>query len=145
VGVDELRPTANIADATLADIEVVGQRELTVQCMVESYVDLPDRSALFLCERARTRLRIPSVEAALEVAGIGVIDAANVVDLPYETDGRIFGRAAFDLRINVISSEVDLSQYTIAIVEVTTQWKGPDGELLPDNYQLTAEPIDSTV
>lgn len=149
IGIDAVRHTVNATDNTRGDPEVVGHRVLTVQCMVDSYHDKADSHAVYLCERARTRLSRPAVEAAFQAAGIGILKAGPTVDLPFKADGRLYSRAAFDLRLNAAASDkstdVASSSYTIAIVYLSSNVKGPDGVLLPAGYQLDNEVIDSTV
>lgn len=141
-GVDEIRYTENGSDPLLVDPEVTGNRELTISCMVESYKDSPDRHAVYLCERARTRLRMPTVELAFQVAGIGVIEATPTVDLAYTADDRIYSRASFDLRVNVNASETDDAADTIGTVVVTSDFKDPAGDSLPDANQMIEKVID---
>lgn len=140
-GGDEWRHTVSAQDATKVDTEVTGNRVITISCLVESYIDLPDRHALFLCERARTRLGLPSVNAAFEAAGMGINNVGPSIDLPYKVDNHTYSRASFDLTVNANASETDEPMETIETFLLTSNWKSPGGVSLPAGYQLDDEVI----
>lgn len=137
LGIDELRTAENALDDTLLDPTVTGHRVMTVSCQVKSIKANAPSHAFALAERLRTRLRMPSTISAFKAAGMSLVDATSVIDLSYEDEnGRQIGLCGFDVRLNVAAAETDSTVGTIGTVELSSNWRGEDGTLLPVELQL---------
>jgi hypothetical protein len=137
LGIDELRTAENDLDEDMLDPTVTGHRVMTVSCQVKSIRARAPSHAFALAERLRTRLRMPTTKAAFKAAGIALADATSITDLSYEDEnGRVIGLAGFDVRLNVAAAETDSTLGTIGTVELSSNWRGEDGELLPAEHQL---------
>jgi hypothetical protein len=85
---------------------------------------------------------MPSVQSALQAAGLAQIESTPTVDLPIVRDDRAVSRAAFDVRFGVLAVEVEAatdSMGTIGSIEVTSNaFKNVDGT---DTVEQTDETI----
>ncbi len=140
-GWDELRQDVS-ADPKLLDQVITGHRVLTISVQVRSIrADAPDH-AFALAERARTRLRLPSVTAIFKAAGIAFADTTDVVDISFpDRNQRTNGLASFDFRVNAAAAESDPVTDTIGTVLLSTNYLDETGTPLPAANQLSDHPV----
>jgi hypothetical protein len=93
---DELRPT------------VVGQRIFTVSFRVLTRSQLPAQSARYYTERARLSLKMPSVLATLQAAGLAVVRAEPTKQFDAPWDERMESIAAFELTLGAAVALQDI-------------------------------------
>lgn len=110
-GVDELIKTPQGEGATAGhfnQIDTKGHRALAVQFRVEARDGTALGQALGYCERARDRLRLPSSDALLDAASIGVNELLQCAPLPSRKhDNRMQTRAVLEIRFNATSTVTD--------------------------------------
>jgi hypothetical protein len=117
-GTDEVRYSDQGPNADL-DVEVVGNRRLTLNCKVHSRDQRAAYRAYALLERVRGRLYFPTTQAVLRSLGVGLRESAALVDLGRSHDNREESVASLDLLLNWASSDSDAPVGTIEHVVVS--------------------------
>lgn len=109
-------------------IEVAGLRELTLSCQihVRQLDATPSSHARDLMTRAQSSLGLPSVIAALAVAGLSVIEEGPVQNVSEVVEDTWISRAMMDVRFGLAASVEERTGY-IKDVEMDPLYKKPDG------------------
>ena len=76
---------------------ITGTIQFTLQCTVVSRSHNPSDDARYYLELARTRLRVPSLQQALQDAGLAIVRSLGVTDLNFTFDNRAESRATMDV------------------------------------------------
>lgn len=101
-------------------ISVDGIREVTVSIQVfgPAVSTTATATAMYIANKIQTSLRLPSVQDALDAAGISVFDIGSVNNLTQLLGTAFDGRAQFDVRCYIVFSATQLETY-IETAEVT--------------------------
>lgn len=121
-GVDETLVELD-EDATNPLVELMptlaGYRLATLTIQAETRDQSTDATARKILERARIRMRAPSMRAMLLDAGIALVEILSIVNAPYELDERVVSRYALDVRLAVASVFTDPEGATSTITSAT--------------------------
>lgn len=106
-------------------ISVDGIREVTtsIQVFGPAVSTNPTATAMYIANKIQTSLRLPSVQDALDSAGISVFDIGAVNNLTQLLDTGFDGRAQFDVRCYIVFSVSQFETY-IETAEVTDNTTG---------------------
>lgn len=101
---------------------VTGTREITVSVQAYTGSSTGSSTATALLTKVQIALALPSIRAALNDAGIGVLSRGSVTDLSAVLEDKFEGRAALEARFTTTD---DISEYigyieTVEVTETTT-------------------------
>jgi hypothetical protein len=139
LGVDEVRREFNSGGSPGSDVDVqiAGQRLVTVSCRVKSRSQEPLQTARFYLERARTSLSKPAVRAThFDPFQIAVVRTQPLVDLDFDEENRVVSLANMDVVFETVVDEADAPVSHIASAVLSSDLKNVDGSSLPAVLQL---------
>ena len=141
LGIDDIRETDLTGGAPPAgeeiEVQISGQRLITVAVRVKSRDQEPLRTARFYLEQLRTSLRKPAIRAThLQPASIAVVRAMPTNDLDFTRQKRVEAFTNMDVIFATVVNELDVATTYIETVRVTSDIKNPAGVSLPDELQL---------
>ena len=129
VGVDERRRKYD-AQADRNDATQVGQRSFTLEVRCKSQYGAPDddepKDAADVLAQIATRIRRPSILAALAEAGCALSSVGAITRMDYEVDGREYGLAVMELVFLAADVDRDGDDPFIEHVHGTISVHGPD-------------------
>lgn len=128
--VDEVRQSYDAGQALGAEValETGGPREITlsVQVYARQSATTPSSHPRDLLTRAQAALGMASYLAALQAAGVAVIEAMPVQDVSLKVDDSWSARAVMSVRFRLAASVTERVGY-IAAVDVDPAYTKPDG------------------
>lgn len=141
LGIDDIRERDLTGGAPPAgeeiEVQISGQRLITVAVRVKSRDQEPLETARFYLEQLRTSLRKPSIRAThLQPASIAVVRAMPTNDLDFTRQKRVEAFSNMDVIFATVVNELDAPTTFIQTVRVTSDIKNPAGVSLPDELQL---------
>ncbi len=141
VGEDEVRRSFEPGNPPGEEIEqyVVGNREVTISCRVQSNSQRLDKSARQYLETLRTKASGPESVATLQGFGLGFGEILSVVDLPDIRGSRKYSLASVDLRFQAADEQQVESTGYITSLELTSNKLKDAAGPIADALQLDKE------
>jgi hypothetical protein len=121
------------------------RRHVTVSCQVKTRTQHPSEYALLYAEKLRASLRRLDVMGELEVNGVVPLRAETIQVTAQEWANRMESRATLDVVFSASFAEMAPPTGWFDTVELSSDLKGTDGELLPSSMQLDDEEISANV
>ena len=116
-GVPEVRTTTDLGQPLGEEIEVLATAPEEFTLTVQTYVDLAagannsNTDAFKFASKVRASLGLPSIDAALGVAGISVVEDLPVLDTTVVVNAEWESRATFDVRMRTASQMSESTGY----------------------------------
>jgi hypothetical protein len=144
LGVPRRQKTTNLAAPQGEEIEphVLGLREVLWEVRVRSHRNAAGEDAFHYLRLVEAALHDPGPTGFPIVAsglGLGLQTSETIVDLTATLGDRRVSIAQLDVRLHAWEDHAMPAYGYVDTLEVETQWRGPDGNLLPPGSQFQGE------